>query len=177
MGNFNPMAPEYTSNNNGGGGGYLKVAGDYLIACKSFKREQSNSKKSYLLCKFVAIAGPQKDKSFLERIYLNEEALWKMARFCQAIGHSETFNLDSDRDVREVIVNSPCKAKIKIKKQGDKEYTEIDFWYFEVTDKESAIMSEWAAEAATSVDGNDDSDYSGNGNRRSSNIADDDIPF
>jgi hypothetical protein len=173
---FNPSAPEWIDKDRGGdAGGRLAVAGDYLLVCTRYSRQKSNAGKPFLLCTFRVISGPQKNKTFMERIYLNDEALWKLARFCKAVGHEASFNLGSDRELTSAIVRRPFKVRVSIKTEGDKKYTQIDFWYFEVTEEEGAIIDEWVAEAAADPDNDHRADGSVGG--KSSGVNDDDIPF
>lgn len=190
---FNPN--EHQPDPDKGGGGQLEQAGDFLFVIKKITRSSSNSGKEYLLCRHVVIAGPQKGRSLLQRIYLNDEALWKLGHLCKAIGNEEAFDLDSDKSVREAIANRPFKARTSVRTEGKKRYTDVEMYIFEPTEQECAAMDEWSAEfaAGKAMDGDDDdppppsdSDYHGSsrggrsGGRSGGGRArhdDDDIPF
>lgn len=167
---FDPNSKEYAGE---GGGDRINEAGDYLFVIPKFTRDRANSGKQYLLCKVKAIAGRFKDATLLDRVYLNDEALWRLAHLCKAIGHDKPFDIKSDRDVRAAICNRPFKAKVVIKREGEKSFANIERFIFEPSDKECAIMDEWAAEFAANrqMDGGDDD---GPG---APPHTDDDIPF
>jgi hypothetical protein len=155
------------------GAGNLDRAGDYLMVCGKFKRESTNSNKPYLLCHIKVIAGPQEGRTMLQRIYLNDEALWKLGNMCKAVGHNEPFDLRSDKDVRAAICNRPFKAKVEIKQEGEKRYANIGFFYFDVSDAEGEQMDSWVADHAAGVDGGTHEDDPGLAAGRGS----DDMPF
>jgi len=176
------MARTFAPKEHQGGdeGQYLEVAGEYLLVGTSIKRDSSRNKKDFLLYRFEVIHGPMKGRSFRERIYINDEALWKMGRMCEAMDQEDVFDLDSNREVWEATCNRPFKARVKIKSDpsnASKKYAEVDSFYKRVTDAEVNVMNAWTAEAeaAKSMDGNSGSEYGGGGN--SSDFNDDDIPF
>ena len=76
------MARTFSPSKHKGGndGAYLEVAGEYLLAGRTLKRDKNRNSKPYLYVRFEVIAGPLKEKGFKERIYINDEALWKVAQ-------------------------------------------------------------------------------------------------
>jgi len=165
MGQFDPKKHR----DGDSGGNRLDVAGDFVVAIRSFKRDKARSGKSFLLARHQCIYGPMKGKTFLQRYYLNDESLWKLGKACEAMGHDEAFDLDANRDVYDAICNKPFKVRIKIKRDGEKKYTDIDLFLMEWDDAEQAAADSWVAEQEAEAEANghsggyDDDGFGGGG--------------
>jgi len=182
--------PTQHEGSGGGGGGRLEVAGEYLLTLTKLSREKTNSGKPYALVRARVITGSQKGRSYMERIYLNDEALWRLAQICKAVGHTSPFELGSDKELGDAILHKPFKARIRVKQEGDKKYAEMDFIFFKVTEVEQELMDAWVAERAAHKElggeedydagapPHSDDDYAPAGpGRGASRRKDDDIPF
>lgn len=174
---FNPG--NYQDEGDGGGGDYLRTAGEYAVVIKKFARGKSKSKKEYLQCVFKVIWGSvrgQVGKTFANRIFINDEALWKLGRMCKAMQYEEQFDLDSDREVRSAICNRPFLVRVAISQNNGKKFADIDTVLLRTNQEQEAAMEEWIAEfEAGKFDGQDDGGYSDHGS--ASGGPDDDIPF
>lgn len=192
--NFNPG--NHTDDDSGDGGSYLKVAGDYLIVIKNFNRGRSKNKKPFVSCMFKVIWGERKGQTFNSRVFLNQESLWKLGRMCQAMQYTDTFDLDSDRDMATAIRHRPFKVRVTTT-TGNKEgmvFCDLDRVLLSTTPEEEAAMEQWIAEfeAAGSQDPDDSGfgapdgyggfkgrsdDYANPSEGGGARSPDDDIPF
>ena len=134
-------------------GTYLEVAGEYLLVISKVGRED-NTKKPFRNMRFKVIHGPMKKKHFQNRIYFNDESLWKVGRLCAAMQFKSPFDLSNDSDVRSAMMYRPFKAKVTIRKQDDKSYADLGLILLETTPAEELIMDSWVAEyeAAGNID-------------------------
>ena len=128
------------------GSAYLEIAGEYLFVATRVKRGRANkSNKPYLLMTYKVISGQHRGKRAMERVYVNDEAQWKLGAMCQAMDYKEAFDLDDDRELREALLNRPFKARVSINRKGDATYPEL-FFIFKTNVEEDAVMNEWMAE-------------------------------
>lgn len=155
----------------------MEVAGEYLLVAMRHKRDSARSGKPYTLVSFKIIDGPMKGKSFSERVYLNDESLWKVGRFCEAVGYEDAFDLDDDAVLTKVICRKPFKARVDLRRDGNGAYPQIAKFFLpkELSEAEKKIATEWVANAA--VEGEQDGGSSGGWDSDDPGPDDKDIPF
>lgn len=151
---FDPNDPKHQQHHR------LEEAGTYvLVFDKLVKRDRTKNDKPFLLLVAKVIHGPQRGKEFLERVFLSEVALWRLAHLCAAIGFSEPFDLRSDSDVSHALLHRPFKALVSVEERGGDRYAGIDrpIGRGEVLGDEASAMDQWvAAHEHEQVDGVDD---------------------
>lgn len=143
------------------GGGYIPVPGDYILVIRSFQREKARSGKAYLMCTIRCIHGKQSGKKMNERIFLNQESLWKLGKLCESMGYEEPFDLDDLRSVKQAICNRPFKARVKIRQGDSQGFAEIAMFLNRWERDEKEAADQWVAELAASGDGGYDDDDDG----------------
>lgn len=155
----------------------MEVAGEYLLVATRHKRDEARSGKPYTLVSFKIIDGPLKGKSFSERFYLNDESLWKVGRLCEAVGHEEAFDLDSDQELTKVVCRKPFKARVDLRRDGNGAYPTIAKFFLpkELSAAEKTTATEWVANAA--VESEQDSGGGGGWDDSDPGPSDKDIPF
>lgn len=170
----------------GEGGNLLDKSGEYLLVCTRFTRDRAKSGKEYLLCTFKCIYGPMKDRTFMERIYLNPEALWKLGRMCESMQYEQPFDLDDDKEIREAICNRPFLGRVSVNKGKNSEGTSktwanIEQFLMKLTDEQVDAINNWVAELEAKRDAggdfSDDDDPDDPGPEPPDDFGDDDIPF
>lgn len=157
----------------GDDGGYLDVAGEYLFAARTLKRDASRKGKEFFLVRFEVLAGPMKGRGFRQRIYINDEALWKVGKWCEAIDQQHEFDLDCNRAAYRALCNAPFKGRVKVRTEGgdngeQKKYAEMDSFYTRLTDKEIAFFNKWRAGWEASVEAGGDKNEPEPGKRMAS---------
>lgn len=104
------------------GGGYEALpAGTYLIAMISYERKQSKQGKPYLRAKFAVAAGRAKGKTFYSSVSIdmgNDGAMSRLSLYCQAVGVTEAFDLDSDRAIERALLGKPFGAQVTQEQSG-----------------------------------------------------------
>jgi len=176
--------PKKHKENDKGGGGYLDIAGDFVVAITGFSRDKARSGKPFILAKLVVCLGAMKGKRLQERLYLNDESLWKIGKLCEAIGHEEAFDLDDNRQVADAICNRPFKVRTKTRRGDTQTFCDIALFLMKWDPGEREAANEWVAEREAEREQFGDGDYGGGGGFDGSPIpdgpddfGDDDIPF
>lgn len=169
------------------GGGYINAAGDYVLVIRSFQREKARSGKPYLLCQIRCIHGKFAGKKMTERIFLNDESLWKLGKLCESMGYEEPFDLTDMAEVKRAICNRPFKARVKIRQGDSQGFAEVAFFLLQWERSEREAADQWVAELAASGGSGgfeDDEDGGGGyGGEKPYNeddfppFSEDDIPF
>jgi uncharacterized membrane protein YgcG len=67
-------------------------------------------------------------KVFMERFALTQAAIWRMARWAQASGHTATFDAESDDDLQRVMARGPVVAELEPRTYKGKEKLEVKEW-------------------------------------------------
>lgn len=158
--------------------------GEYLIAFKRLERRVSNKGNAYLNVLIQIIAGAAKKRTFFAMVSTTEKSYGFVSRLCTAMGSTDPFDLDDERECRQALLGRPFKANIDRTTEG--EYTNYRIGrVLKPTEAEETIMANWVAEQAENDDfaggpddrdapppGDDDYGYGGGAKG-----VDDDIPF
>jgi len=158
----------------GDDGGYLDVAGEYILAGRTLKRDKSRKGKEFFLVRFEVLHGPLKGRGFRQRIYINDEALWKVGKWCEAMEQKDNFDLDCNRSSYLALCNLPFKARVSVRTEGGdngttKKYPEVDSFYTRVTEQEVAFFNKWRAGWEAEVEASGDKQEPAAGKRMSDN--------
>jgi hypothetical protein len=145
MAKFNPQKPPQ-------GDPQGVPAGDYLLAMRSLMRKQSTKPPfaDFIKCRIEVIYGPGKGRSFWTTLGIdtsNGGMMTRLAMYCEQVGLTESFDLDSDDELKAAFIGKPFKAKVSRKVQG--QYTNNDVERYlnkEVTQADREIMDTWLAE-------------------------------
>lgn len=171
----------------GSGGRWLGIAGAFLaVFVKMLGRGKTRSGKPFVRFRGEIIGGQpegQEGKLWNERVFINEEAWKRLGALCKAMGSTERFNLQDDRQVRQAMLGRPFKAKFKCRQGSDgNDYAEIAFSEHELTEEESTAIDLWIEEATASgfydrMHEAGDWDDPQRGDDEAPPPTDDDIPF
>ena len=95
--------------------GDLLPPGEYVLEVDSIERRTSmNSGVDYFNIQFRVKAPTRfSERCLWENFSLQENALWKLAELCQAVGVIEPFDTDNDRAVYNTLINAVCKAVVQ----------------------------------------------------------------
>jgi len=139
------------------GAGYVDTAGEYMLAGRLLKRDKSRKGKEFFLIRFEVLGGQHKGKSMQQRIYLNDESLWKLGNWCESMQQREAFDLDCNRESYLALCNRPFMAKVELSSGGDgKRYADIRSFYKRVTERQQKFIDGWRAEWESKVDSDGD---------------------
>jgi hypothetical protein len=152
--NFNPT--EHKPGESDADSKYLTIAGDFILAFTRYSGRQTNANgKEFLKLSGVVIAGEPSSvigKLFSQRVYLTPESHARLGAMCAAMQWAEPFDLDSDADVKRVLLNRPFKAKVKVESRDGRNFAGIAFFEHRLTTQERDAMNEWVANGALGMD-------------------------
>ena len=139
---------------------YLQTPGDFVVAFTRYNGRQDNKNgKTFLKMAGVVIHGEPGSvvgKRFTQRVYTTRESYERIGAMCAAMGWDEQFDLESDEDCKRVFLRRPFKAKFKTETRDGKVFASIAFFEQKLTEEESAVMSEWVANAELDPDSDAD---------------------
>lgn len=148
---FDPNSYDLPSGEGGGGKKYdrLEEAGEYLLGIeRAIEHNSTKNGKLFTKFAFVVIEGPQKGRSFLDRVFRSASAYKRLAAICRAVRVTEKFDPKKDSEMERIFEGRSLKASVKINENG---YAELEWPQYAWTSAELATLDAWSKERKESA--------------------------
>lgn len=100
----------------------------YHVRIEEIERKKAQTGSVYLNLKLRVVAGEYDNCTIFETITLLEQSLWKLGELCLSCGQTEIFDIDSDQQVQDALLNRVGKVRTKWEEyEGDKR-TRVKKW-------------------------------------------------